>query len=272
MTSKLVPLNPEQVMVIRDIVPNVLTTCSAPFLRFGRVKIGGRGTIVRMNNGSVAVFSPIALTDEVKQKIASMGEVKYITALDFEHHIFLGPWHKEYPNAKVIGPEGLPEKRDKQGNEKVPFSVIFEGSKKSETKVDPEFDAEFDYEYVHVHPNKELVFNHKPTKTLIEADLLFNLPAVEQHENSDIDPNSGILTKIFNSLMHTRGQALAQRRVIWYGTSAKDRSTFNESMARINRWDFERLIPCHGQVMEKDGKTIFQKIMKWHLEAARKSQ
>ena len=95
-----------------------------------------------MNNGSVAVFSPVALTEEVKKKVAAMGEVKYITALDFEHHIFLAPWHKEYPNAKVIGPEGLPEKRTKQGVEEVPFAVIFDATKKLETKVDPDVSCE----------------------------------------------------------------------------------------------------------------------------------
>ena len=45
MTSKLIPSNPAEVMIIRDVVPNVITTCSAPFFRFGRIKIGGRGTI-----------------------------------------------------------------------------------------------------------------------------------------------------------------------------------------------------------------------------------
>jgi hypothetical protein len=39
---------------------------------------------VRLQSGALAVFSPVALTDEVKQKVAEMGEVKYITALDFE--------------------------------------------------------------------------------------------------------------------------------------------------------------------------------------------
>ncbi|KAL0580492.1 hypothetical protein V5O48_001562 [Marasmius crinis-equi] len=270
MSSKLIPSKPDQVMVIRDLVPNIITTCSAPFNRFGRFKIGGRGTLVRMNNGSVAVFSPIALTEEVKKKVASMGEVKYITALDYEHHIFLAPWHKEYPNAKVIGPEGLKEKRAKQGEEDVPFAVVFDATKKLETKVDPEFDAEFEYEYIHVHPNKELVFNHKPTKTLIEADLLFNLPATEQYSKSDDNPRSGFFTKIFSALMNTHGEALAQRRLIWYGTSSTNRTAFNESIARINAWDFERLIPCHGDVLEKDGKTVFEKIMKWHLDAGSK--
>jgi hypothetical protein len=37
-----------------------------------------------MQNGWLAVFSPVALTDEVKQKVADMGEVRYITALDIE--------------------------------------------------------------------------------------------------------------------------------------------------------------------------------------------
>lgn len=45
MTSKLVPSDPASVMVIRDVVPRIVTTLSVPFWRFGRVKIGGRGTI-----------------------------------------------------------------------------------------------------------------------------------------------------------------------------------------------------------------------------------
>lgn len=44
MTSKLIPSDPSKVMVIRQVTPNI-TTCSAPFLRFGRLKVGGRGTI-----------------------------------------------------------------------------------------------------------------------------------------------------------------------------------------------------------------------------------
>merc|ERR1711964_861214 len=179
MSSKLVPSDPASVMVIRDVVPRVITTLSVPFWRFGRVKIGGRGTIVRLESGSLAVFSPVALTEDVKQKVSEMGEVKYIAALDAEHHIFLGPWHKEYPNAQVMGPDVLPEKRAKQNDENVPFSILFSADKRVET-ISPEFDAEFDWEYVPSHVNKELVFHHRPTRTLIQADLLFNLPATEQ--------------------------------------------------------------------------------------------
>lgn len=39
---------------------------------------------VRLQSGSLAVFSPVALTDEVKAKVAELGEVRYICAPDAE--------------------------------------------------------------------------------------------------------------------------------------------------------------------------------------------
>lgn len=148
-----------------------------------------------MPSGSLAVFSPTALTPEVEQKVASMGQVKYLAALDIEHHIFLGPWYKKYPQAKVMGPEGLPEKRAKQKNEDVPFSVVFTAKNKESTKVDEEFDSCFEYEFVDGHMNKELVFNYKPDRTLIEADMIFNLPATEQFSKTNESPTGKLLSQ-----------------------------------------------------------------------------
>src|SRR6201994_111425 len=220
-----------------------------------------------MQSGSVAVFSPVALTPEVKETVASLGELKYIAALDIEHHIFLGPWHEEYPNAKVIGVEGLPEKRAKQKNEDVPFATIFTKANRETVKVDEEFDREFEYEYVPSHPNKELVFFHKPSKTLIEADLMFNLPATEQFSKSGQDATSGILTKLFVWLYNTKGNALAQKRFNWYAISSSDRKGWNASVSKINNWDFDTIVPCHGDVIETGGKGVFQKVFEWHLAA-----
>lgn len=44
MSSKLIPANPDKVMVIRNVAPEVVTL-SVPFLRFGRIKLGGRATL-----------------------------------------------------------------------------------------------------------------------------------------------------------------------------------------------------------------------------------
>ncbi|KAK4945508.1 hypothetical protein LTR66_014390 [Elasticomyces elasticus] len=265
MSSKLIPSNPEEVMVIRKITP-ALTTLSVPFLRFGRIKIGGRGTIVRLQNGSLAVFSPVALTDSVHQTLRELGEVKYITALDQEHHIFVESWHKAFPEARVIGPDTLPKKNPSR------FSVLFPAKGKENVKVDEAFDREFDYEYVDAHPNLELVFCHKPSKTLIEADLLFNLPATEQMSKTGESATSGLLTGFFCSLNNTNGSAIWQKRFIWYLLSARNRTGFNQSMARIDKFDFDRIVPCHGDVIETGGKGIFRTVMEWHLAAARKDQ
>jgi hypothetical protein len=262
-------------MVIRRIGSNILT-CSTPFLRFGRIKIGGRGTIVKLKDDSLAVFSPVALTATVKQKMEEelqSTNVKYITALDAEHHIFLESWHKEWPEAKVIMPDTLPAYREKQGYFKIPDANVklFKKGDESSLNIDETFDAEFDREYVHAHANKELVFNHKSSKTLIEADFLFNLPATEQFSKAGISPTSGFLTKLFVSLNGTAGEATWQRRLIWYGISSGDRTGFNTSVTRIAKWDFDRIIPCHGDVIESGGKGIFEKVMKWHLDAAKKA-
>jgi hypothetical protein len=41
-------------------------------------------------------------------------------------------------------------------------------------------------------------------------------------------------------------------------------------MARIEKWDFDRIIPAHGDVIETSGKSIFSKIFEWHLQANQK--
>ncbi|KAF2674167.1 hypothetical protein BT63DRAFT_419475 [Microthyrium microscopicum] len=265
--SPLSPTNPEEVMVIRKI-NQFITTLSLPFYRFGRIRVGGRGTLVRLSSGGVAVFSPVALTPAVKQELASMGELKYIAALDIEHHIFLGPWHEAFPNAKVLGPAGLIEKRTKQNDAAVPFFKVFEPN--GPTSVDADFDADFEAEFVYGHMNKELVFLHKPSKTLIEADLMFNLPATEQFSKSGEAADQGFLTKQFIKLQNTKGDATGQKRTIWYGTSAGDRPAFNKSVARVAGWDFDKIVPCHGDVIETDAKSVFERVFGWHLDAFKK--
>ena len=39
---------------------------------------------MRLQSGALAVLSPVALTDDVKNKVNELGEVKYIAALDAE--------------------------------------------------------------------------------------------------------------------------------------------------------------------------------------------
>ncbi|RKK75267.1 hypothetical protein BFJ69_g7857 [Fusarium oxysporum] len=279
MDFSLSPRDPSAVTAIREIVPNVITTLSAPFSRFGLIRIGSRGTIgeeyfsslpldfflrsstVRLKSGAVAVFSPTPLTPEAKEIVTKLGE----------HHIFLGPWHQEFPQAKLIGPEGLPEKREKQNNDQVPFSVVFTDAGKDCIAVDAEFDIEFDYVYISSHPNKELIFHHKPSRTLIEADLFFNLPANEQYSKAGVSPTSGLLTRLFGLVSNLQGDCIWQKRLIYQTISAAGRPEFNRAIANISKWDFDRIIPCHGDVIESGGKETFCKLFGWHLTIAKET-
>ena len=208
----------------------------------------------------------------MRATVEKMGNnVGYIAALDFEHHIFITEWAKAFPSAKLLGVEGLPEKREKsQATAGTKFQHVWTQKNKNDMKVDAEFDAEFDYEYVGSHANKELVLCHKPDKTLIEADMMFNLPAHEQFSKTGDDPEAGFLTKLFVGLQNTKGDATWQKRFLWYIASSGDRKGFNQSAQKIASWDFDRIIPCHGDVIESGGKGIFKKVFEWHLNAATK--
>lgn len=197
--------------------------------------------------------------------------VKYLIAPDIEHHISLTPWHKEYPQAEVIAPHGLKEKREKNPDTKgLEYHHILEpnhgDSNAPSRHISDEFNNEFNIEYVYGHVNREIVFLHKASKTLIEADLIFNLPATEQYSRTDEDPTKGILNRLMNGMQTATGNNIWQKRFLWYALSRPDRKAFTQSMERINDWDFDRIIPCHGDVIETGGKGVFESLFSYFLK------
>lgn len=213
----------------------------------------------------------MALTPSVKSTLTNLGgEVSYIAAPDIEHHLYLSAWAAAFPKAHLIAPEGLAEKRAAANRKDksitiLPFSTIFTKANKSTVKVTEEFDADFNYEFVDVHPNKELVFFHKKTGTLIEADLLFNLPATEQYSKTNVDAGSGFFTKLIVAVQNTKGEAKWQKRLIWYSAKSGDRPSLNASVQRMNGWGINNIVPCHGDSIVGNGKSVFEKMFAWHL-------
>ncbi|KAI0172654.1 hypothetical protein GGR52DRAFT_572476 [Hypoxylon sp. FL1284] len=274
MSSKLVPPNPAEVAVIRNVTPNVVTV-SVPFSRFGMIRVGGRGTIMRLTSGALAVYSPVALTPETQAKVTEMGgDVRYIIAGDMEHHIFLSEWAKAYPEAKLVGPKGLQEKRAavkddaRIGSEA--FAFEWDGSNARDAGgPGAEFAADFEVEYVGAHPNKEVVLLFKRDGgVLVQADLLFNLPAAEQYSRvPDAQKSShGFLNRVFEGANSTAGDAKGVKRFLWYVISRGDRAAFNDSVRRVAAWDFDALVPCHGETVVGGAKALFSKVFEWHLQ------
>ncbi|PGG95746.1 hypothetical protein AJ80_09917 [Polytolypa hystricis UAMH7299] len=268
--SKLTPAKPEEVMVIRNLTPD-LVTLSVPFSRFGLARVGGRATIIRLKSQDLVVFSPVALTPDVKSTIESLGgKVKFLVAPDIEHHIFLSAWKQAYPDAQIIAPDGLKEKREQNPETRgLKFAHILTPTNKHGYKI-PEFGDEMEIEYVDAHPNQEIVLFHKPTKTMVEADFIFNLPATEQFSKSEESPTQGLVTKLFVALMSAKGSVTWQKRTIWYLFASKDRKGYAQSANSMAKWDFDRIIPCHGDVIETGGKETFTNLLEWFLDGDKK--
>ena len=94
---------------IRNLNQNI-TTFSAPFNRFGLFKIGARSTAIKLANNDVIVVSAIKSESKIQDALKGMGKVAYLVAPDVEHHLSLEEYSKLYPDAKLIGVEGIQEK------------------------------------------------------------------------------------------------------------------------------------------------------------------
>ncbi|KAJ2980060.1 hypothetical protein NUW58_g7045 [Xylaria curta] len=83
---------------------------------------------------------------------------------------------------------------------------------------------------------------------------MFNLPPTEQYSKvpEAEKKGGGFLKKIFYSLNSTVGPAKGHKRLLM-------------SVKRIYGWEWNTLIPCHGDTIEGNGKEIFGKIFDWHI-------
>ena len=248
---------------------NVITF-SRPFARYGHIKIGSRATAIKYGNGHIAVFSPPRFNSHVEcalQQHFGSTDVRYIMVLNSNHVDDIWEWGVAYPFAKILVSEDVHLTRSKLGHlELDPHKWVTISSKnKNEFKTgDAIFDSEFESMYLDHTRLNEVLWLHKPSKTLIEGDYFSNLPAHEQYALTEIKADRGLLTRINNKL-HRLGDNRWARRVHWYGYSRLSRHKYNATAKRVLNWEFDRVIPCHGDVIQSGGREEFGTLFKDHL-------
>jgi len=163
--------------------------------------------------------------------------------------MFISEFKKEYPEAKCIGVEPLLAKR-----KDIKWDGAY-GADAPDTKYG--FEPEIQACYFSGHQSKDVAFLHVPSKTLIEADLLFNLPGHEQYSKTKSGDSFLLRWTGFGpySTLHKRFPSLI----------GKDKAAMKRDAATVAGWDFERIIPCHGDVIEKDGKKAWTSAYEWVL-------
>ncbi|KAF9003371.1 hypothetical protein BDQ17DRAFT_1305718 [Cyathus striatus] len=235
--------------VIREVATGVWTF-SRPFARFGIIPMGGRSTALRLKDGGVWVLASTPLDQETKAKLAELGPVKYIVGADMVHHLYLGQYKKAYPDAKLIAPEAALERLEDK-------NLKFDGAwGRDPPNTQYGFEDEVKHCYFSGFKNKDVAFFHPASKSLIEADLLLNLPCNEQYSKSK-PPRSFSWTDINpKSWLHPR--------IVW--SLGTDKEAMKRDAKTVAGWDFERIIPCHGDVIETGGKKAWEEVYKFYLD------
>ncbi|KAJ6491362.1 hypothetical protein C8R47DRAFT_1122451 [Mycena vitilis] len=224
-------------LVIRQVTPDI-TTFSKPFARFSILPFGGRSTAVRLSTGAVWVLASTPLTADTKEAIDRLGPVQWIMAGDAVHHMFLSQFKNAYPEAKVIGVEALIEKKKAEG-----FKLDGAyGADAPGTRYG--FEDEIYACYFSGFANKDVAWFHATSKTLIVADLLFNLPGNEQYSNSKTKAKVPFL-----GTLDPWGSV--HKHFVW--GQGKDKEAMTRDAKTVLAWAPERIIMCHGDVIEKDG-------------------
>jgi hypothetical protein len=168
---------PSTGLTIRDVTPTI-TTFSTQFNRFAPfgyrkfVAVGNRATAIRLSDNRILLLNPIQLEQAVRDKLNELGGV-HLVASDLGHHMYVKDYVDTWPEAKTIGVPGLDSKR-----KDVKWDYIY---KDWRTSPEDQFDFAQDVETVLFEGfiTYCVAWYHKPTKTLIQSDLMMNLPCTE---------------------------------------------------------------------------------------------
>ncbi|WP_423746651.1 hypothetical protein V5735_19195 [Haladaptatus sp. SPP-AMP-3] len=95
----------------------------------------------------------------------------------------------------------------------------------------------------------ELAFFHRPSKTAILGDMGFHIT-----ENSSIEIR---LFARIGGIYNRIGQFPEFKLPI------RNKDTVNQSVRNILAWDFDRVIPGHGDIIETGGKEAIQDGFQW---------
>jgi hypothetical protein len=164
--------------VIRDVSPEI-TTFSVLFNRFAPfgyrefVAVGNRATAVRLRDDRILLLNPVPLEPTVKATLTALGGVHFI-ASDLGHHLFVKSYLDVWPDAKTIGVPGLETKR-----KDVKWDFICGDWSMGGPEDEFDFSDDFETVFFEGFITYCVAWYHKPTKTLIQSDLMMNLPCTE---------------------------------------------------------------------------------------------
>ncbi|CAM9223888.1 unnamed protein product [Scytosiphon promiscuus] len=204
-----------------------------PFVWNG-IDVGGRMAVVKLSDGSLWVHSPVDLDGPLQEALAELGPVGHIVSPNYEHVKYAKQWVEAYPSARSYACPGLAERKPDVG-----FTREVGASPDDESP--PEWKGEIQTCFMDCETNpftgkpffNEVVFFHRPTKSLMTSDLYWNYP------REDIPFG----TKVWKWGMDKVYRPFFNRFMV------TDRGAFAVKVNQILGWGIETIVPCHGDVV-----------------------
>ena len=231
-------------MALRELKPGEIWAVEEPAQKAG-FQFGARMTIVRLPDGALWIHSPLEPTEEVRRGLHALGPVRHIVAPARFHYLHAAAFALAYPDTLLYGvrstlsrfpaaraPRLLTQVAPEEWGG-VLQTAVFQGSRLYD----------------------EADFLHRPSRTLIVTDLLFNLPA-----------EVNAITRIVGRLLGIGSGPAAARS---FGLTIRDRAAVRESLHTLLRWDFDGVVLCHGDCLPSGGREVFRTAFRAHLAGER---
>ncbi len=202
-----------------------------------------RMAVIRLSGGALFLWSPVALSDELRAAVDALGEVRYLIAPNSMHHLFLGDWRRAYPGARLFAPPGLRRRRR---------DIAFDGDLQDAPA--PEWSQDIDQ--VMVRGNlitTEVVFFHRKSRTVLFTDLI-------QHFSPTWFTGWRAVVARLDLMAASEPQTPRKFRNAFVGRRAA-----RAAIARILAWPAEKVLMAHAAPIEADGQAFIERTFRWLL-------
>jgi len=185
-------------------------------------------TVIRLATGELVIHSMGPFTPEDVAAINKLGRPGWLVEAMLRHDTFSEEGRAAFPGIPFLAPPGF-SKRVRFATEPIVPAPTAWGD---ELQV---------LELQAVPIMKESVFFHAPSRTLIVADLVFNFGDRESFWTK---------TLLIAGVGWKHNPEMSRP----FKMAVKDKAAFQRSTERMLRWDFDRVIVGHGNMIESGGK------------------
>ncbi len=204
-----------------------------------------RMVVIRLSSGLLWIWSPVALSANLRREVDALGRVGHLVSPNRIHHLFLTDWKAMYPAARLWGPASTIAKRD---------DLTFEAPLGDQPPTDWVDDIA-QFHFTGSPALDEIVFFHRPSRTAILADLSENFSAgfLEAHWA----PWMRTIARIWK-ITEPHGLAPLELRLTWW-----KRKAARAARDRLLAMDPEKVVMAHGEWQQDGGRAYLAKVFAW---------